>query len=104
MDTGTPARRRKAKQGGSGKKAKKKIQNQLDSSIADLDRLLKEQECWGPNFGRLSTIMEMSQDFEGTRINILEECRTRCKKVKSLLDASGGGGAAGGGDGETKAE
>jgi hypothetical protein len=60
----------------------------LESSIADLDQLLKEQEVWGPNFGRLSTIMEMSQDFEGTRINVLEECRKRCKKVKNLLEES----------------
>jgi hypothetical protein len=89
VDSGTPARRRGAKKTGSGgKKTKKKIKNQLESSIADLDKLFKEQECWGPNFGRLSTIMEMSQDFEGTRINVLEECRKRCKRVKTLLDES----------------
>lgn len=98
MDTGsTPARKPKKKTGThSGTKTKRKLRSKLDTSIADLDQLLQDQEKWGPCFGRLSTIMERSTDFGGTftiNENILEECRVRCGKVSELLSFADSGNA-----------
>jgi len=62
------------------KKSRGTLAKQLENSISELDKLLQEQEEWGPNFGRLSTVLESSQEFSDS----LLEKHARHHKLKRM--------------------